>query len=676
MIQFPKDICQNLKESSSLEWLETNGLGGYASSTVAGLNTRRYHGLLVAATKPPVGRLVMLSKLEETLVIANDRYELSTNRYPGVVYPEGFLRLVDFRLDPLPTYTYEVDGFRLEKSVFMLNGENATVIEYHLSRTGPPQNGLAIQCSLELRPLVAFRDYHSTGHEVSEENSRILLENGLVTLTPMSDLPPLYLAHNAEHVEITGNWYRNFIYDREIERGFDDMEDLFNPCLLSFDLATTAVVIASTKRHRAKSAANYRSKELKRRRTVVAPTRFNDALVRAMVTAADHFIVNRGDQKTVIAGYHWFGDWGRDTMIALPGLALIPGRIDVAQSILSAFAGNVSQGMLPNRFPDSGETPEYNTVDATLWFFEAARALAKSSNDLSFVEKNLYNTLVNIIDWHISGTRYNIKVDDDGLLFAGEEGVQLTWMDAKVGDHVITPRTGKPVEIQALWYNALCIMADFASNFGDMKHTAQYSEMADRAKFSFNEKFWNQEAGCLYDVINGESIDDSIRPNQIFAVSLPNTMLEQERARRVVATVERELLTPYGLRSLSPNDPKYIGHYEGGPEQRDDAYHQGTVWAWLIGPFLTAYVRVNDGSRDARDQAEKWLDPFRAHLNEAGLGQISEVFDGDAPHKPGGCIAQAWSVAEVLRATLEEAQEFANLTWYTKPIQAAYSKGV
>jgi predicted glycogen debranching enzyme len=344
-------------------------------------------------------------------------------------------------------------------------------------------------------------------------------------------------------------------------------------------------------------------------------------------------------------------------MIALPGLTLITGRADIAKSILLAFAQHVDRGMLPNRFPDAGEQPEYNTVDATLWFFEAVRALLHYTDDSEFVRANLYSALASIIDWHVRGTRYGIRVDDDGLLASGEPGVQLTWMDAKVGDWVVTPRHGKPVEIQALWYNALRIMEQLAHEFDDEADEERYSGMAARAHRSFNKLFWNEAAGCLYDVVNGDAREASIRPNQIFAASLPHSMLSREKAKRVVEVVERELLTPYGLRSLAPSDPQYRGRYEGGPSSRDGVYHQGTVWAWLMGPFITAYIKANRGTKKSRQQAAQWLTGFREHLSDAGLGQISEIFDGDPPHQPRGCMAQAWSVAELLRAAVEDVFE-------------------
>jgi predicted glycogen debranching enzyme len=398
---------------------------------------------------------------------------------------------------------------------------------------------------------------------------------------------------------------------------------------------------------------SFRKARVTRSQNVVASSPSKNNLAESLAAAADHYIVSRGDQKTIIAGYHWFSDWGRDTMIALPGLTLPTGKYEVARSILRTFATHVNQGMLPNRFPDAGETPEYNTVDATLWFFEAARAFLDYTNDLEFVRNELYAAFTDIIAWHVHGTRYGIKVEASGLLTSGEPGVQLTWMDAKVGDWVVTPRTGKPVEIQALWYNALCIMENLAGKFGDEAGQKQYRNMAMATRESFNRLFWNENAGCLYDVVNEDLFDGSVRPNQIFAVSLPHSMLSLERAKRVVDTVQKHLLTPFGLRTLAPTDPQYRGHYAGGPVERDAAYHQGTVWPWLLGPFITAYIKVN-GSDVSRQQAEDWLSPLYSHLADAGLGHISEIFDGDPPHRPCGCIAQAWSVAEILRAYVED----------------------
>jgi predicted glycogen debranching enzyme len=651
MIRFGQELTANLEAATRREWLETNESGGFASATVNGSNTRRYHGLLVAATKPPLGRLVLLSKLDETLIVDGRPFELGTNYYPGVVHPEGYRFLKQFRLDPFPTFTFEVEGVKVEKTVFMVQGENTSVIEYRvIGRTG------AQEIELEIRPFIAFRDYHSLTHENGAIDRSIEQRPGLIRVSPYVGLPPLYLANNANHVESTGLWYRNFEYEAERERGLDFKEDLFCPCLLRFDLTSNsqATIIASTEARNASAALVYRQSEISRRNSNCLQAPVEDEFVKSLTSAADQYIVSRGDQKTIIAGYHWFGDWGRDTMIALPGLTLPTGRFDVARSILRTFAQHVNQGMLPNRFPDAGETPEYNTVDATLWFFEAIRAYLAYTSDFDFVAADLYPALADIIDWHVRGTRFGIKVDANGLLASGEPGVQLTWMDAKIGDWVVTPRRGKPVEIQALWYNALCIMEALAQRFGDDTRRKRYNSMAAITKWTFNRLLWNETGGYLFDVVNGGPPDASIRPNQILAVSLPHSMLSADRAMRVVEIVQQHLLTPYGLRSLAPSDPQYRGRYTGDGTSRDGAYHQGTVWPWLMGPFITAYIKVHGGTETARQQAAHWLAPLKDHLADAGLGHISEIFEGDAPHRPVGCVAQAWSVAEVLRAMVED----------------------
>jgi predicted glycogen debranching enzyme len=634
-----REICGDPEAAGKLEWLETNGLGGSAASSIIGMNTRRYHGLLTAATLPPVGRVAMLSKLEETVTVAGRRYELACNRYPGALHPEGSRYLREFRLDRWPVFVYDLDGVAMEKRVFMVAGENTTVIEYTAGA----------DCTLELRPLISFRDYHSTTHRNDALNPKFENDGGVVVLRPYGDLPALYLAHNATIVAGGAGWYYNFEYDRERERGLDFREDLYNPLAMTFGVASgaAATVIASTMRHQASESAMLLGREMERRAVLVAAAPRDGDLVQRLTAAADQFLVQRGEWKTVIAGYPWFSDWGRDTMISLPGLTLVTGRYETARKVLLAFVGSMDQGMVPNRFPDDGGKPEYNTADGTLWFFEAIRAYGEYTGDYEFIRRSLWAATKASIDWHVRGTRYGIRVDVDGLLGCGEAGVQLTWMDAKVGDWVVTPRRGKPVEIQALWYNALRIMQDLALRFEDGSGTV-YGEMADKARGSFRGLFWNEEAGCLYDVVDGDTRDAAVRPNQIFAVSLTHTMLEDGDARRVVEVMERELLTPVGLRTLSPHDPAYRGRYEGDVVSRDSAYHQGTVWPWLMGPFLTAYARLKGGSEPAR-----WLGAFEEALRTGCLGQIGEVADGDAPYRPGGCVAQAWSVAEILRAAVE-----------------------
>jgi predicted glycogen debranching enzyme len=653
LIRFDRSVCSRLDLALTREWLETNGLGGFASSTLIGLNTRRYHGLLTASTTPPTGRVLLLSKLEETVVIDGERHELASNQYPGAIHPQGYQYLKEFRLDPFPVFLYHVAGLEIEKRVFMVHGENTTVTEYEVRSL---DGSAKPQCELELRPLIAFRDYHSTTHRNDALNPALDTHDGLVSITAYSGLPPLYFAHNAQELETSGRWYMNFEYRVERERGLDFEEDLYQPFTLRFQLTrrSAAVVIASTQPHLANSAAALRDGERRRREGVVAAAPVDQPLVRTLVAAADQYIVQRGSFKSIIAGYHWFTDWGRDTMIALPGLTLVTRRFDIARQILEAYAQCVDQGLLPNRFPDAGEIPEYNTADATLWFFEAIRAYLHYSGDEKFVRRQLYPILKDIIDWHVRGTRYGIHVDSDGLLACGEPGIQLTWMDAKVGDYVVTPRTGKPVEIQALWYNALRIMEDFARRFADPQSATLFAGLAAESLETFNRRFWNESAGCLYDVVENGHADGSLRPNQILAVSLPHSMLPPATARSVVQTVQTELLTPLGLRTLSRHDPRYRAHYEGGVTERDTAYHLGTVWPWLMGPFLTAYLKVNQRSPAARQQAETWLSAFFEHVTTTGLGQICEIADAEYPYTPRGCIAQAWSTAEILRAAVED----------------------
>jgi len=660
MLKLDREICRDFDNAVTREWLETNGLGGFASSTIVGLNTRRYHGLLTAATKPPVGRMLFLSKLEETFCINDRCHDLSANQYPGAIHPQGFQFQTGFRLDPFPVFTYQADRVEIEKSVFMVHGENTAVVQYQFRKSEARETNNLHYC-FEIRPLIAFRDYHSTTHENTALNSHVKITEGRVSITAYSDLPTLHLAYEAGEVETNGFWFRNFEYRIEQERGLDFHEDLFSPFALRFTIDPAAFarndvvsisIIASTELRDAKHADLYRKAEIERRKTVEQSATGSRNLLRLLTDASDQYIVARGEQRTIIAGYHWFADWGRDTMIALPGLTLTTGRYEVAKSILVQFANHVDQGMLPNRFPDAGETPEYNTVDATLWFFEAVRALVEHTGDYTFVREHLYSRLRDIIDWQMRGTRYNIHVDSDGLLFSGEPGVQLTWMDAKVGDWVVTPRIGKAVEIQALWYNAVRVMEQLAEKFEDESGQTLYKTMAARACKSFNEQFWNEKADCLYDVVNGEDRDASIRPNQIFAISLTNSMLSKSRAKSILRIVERELLTPRGLRTLSPMDPRYIGRYEGDPRSRDGAYHQGTVWPWLMGPYITAYVRTF-GETTGRKFAAEWLSNFEIHLTEACLDQVSEIFDGDAPYTARGCVAQAWSIAELLRTAAE-----------------------
>jgi predicted glycogen debranching enzyme len=642
------DACRSFNSAASKEWLETNGLGGFAGSSISGMNTRRYHGLLFAAVRPPTERKLLLSKLEETLVVGGQRFELSTNQYSGAVHPEGYRWLTGFDPLPFPTWTFDCGGVRFEKSICMIHGENTTVIQYKLLT----KQGTQVQ--LEVRPLIAFRDYHALTHENDGLNPEVKVTSCGAEVTPYDGMPTLYLGHDARSVDTAGFWFRGFEYAIERDRGLDFREDLYSPLGLTFDLGArpTATVIASTKARPAADAQELLDAEVARRAGLVEKAGDN-TLVQALTRAADQFIVARGDGQTIIAGYPWFTDWSRDTMISLPGLTLATGRFTEARSILANFAGFADRGMLPNRFPDRGEEPEYNTVDGTLWYFAAIDDYARHTGDFGFVRDELYGVLADIIDWHVKGTRYGIVMDADGLLRSGEVGVQLTWMDARVGTWVVTPRHGKPVEIQALWYNALKFMEELAARFSDAAASERYGMMAVAAMTSFNAKFWNAEAGCLYDVLSDDGPDASIRPNQALALSLPRSMVEHERAAKILDVIERDLLTPVGLRTLAPSDPLYRPRYEGDPGTRDSGYHQGTVWPWLVGPYLEGYLRTYNSSDAAKAYVSTWLEEFLTHLQDACIGQVSEIYDAEPPRRPAGCPAQAWSVAEILRiATL------------------------
>ncbi len=644
MIRFGQDVCRDLNQALSLEWLETNGLGGFASSSILGANTRRYHGLLVAALNPPVERNVLLSKIDETVLTGDADVELGCNLFPGAVHPQGFQTLEEFRLDPWPVWRWNTGGARIEKAVCLLAGEDTVVVEYQLLGKAPSAVGLA------LRPFVAFRDYHSMAHANESLDGTVTERDGAASIRPYSGLPELFFSYGDAALSRTGDWYYKFQYPRERERGLDDEEDLFQPFVLEFSLTPERPVqmIISTRDPIGRDPVALLNHERARRQpssTELSP---------ALRTAATQFFVARAKESTVIAGYHWFTDWGRDTMIALPGLALKTGRADIARSVLLAFLPWLHEGLLPNRFPDAGEQPEYNASDATLWFVEALRALAQEKSDYDFVRERFYEACKEIVDWRKRGTQFGIKLDPDGLLSGGAPGVQLTWMDAKVGERVITQRSGKPVEIQALWYNALRIVADFAGRFSDPAFAAECNAIAERARGSFAAQFWNESLGCLFDVVDGDDRDASIRPNQVLALSLPYAIFDDpHKSRSILAVVQRELLTPFGLRTLSPGDSRYRGRYEGNQDSRDSAYHQGTVWPWLLGPYVRALLAVNGKSKATVAEARRLLEPFRSHLLQAGIGQISEIFDGDAPHAPRGCIAQAWSVAELLSVAID-----------------------
>jgi len=643
----------------SREWLLTNGMGGFASGTVAQANTRRYHGLLVATLKPPLERVLMVAKADASVSYRGSRYELACNEFAdGTLAPRGFEYLSGFHLDgTTPVWTFAIGDALLEQRVWMVRGENTTQVQYRLVHAGAP-------LSLEIVPLCTYRDYHAQAR--GRQEYAIESRAAGCTVTAFAGARPYRLDLDRGQFRRETACYWNFRHRLEAERGLDAEEDLLRPGVFSAELQP-GETLTFTVSAEPEPAQPQLERELERQQSLLFALPPSAPLwVRRLTLAADQFIVARDEAATtrqpvesrrgatIIAGYPWFGDWGRDTMIALPGLAVATGRHSEAASILRTFAQHLSQGMLPNRFPDDGEAPEYNTVDATLWYFHAIAEYQAASNDLALV-RELYPSLCEIIEWHQRGTRYGIQVDPvDGLLRAGEPGVQLTWMDAKVGDWVVTPRTGKAVEINALWHYALLQMNRWATALGEPVAARRFLEAAKKTAESFAAAFWCEQTGCLYDVIdcpeglhgNGRREDPAIRPNQIFAVSLGTQLLPAHQQRAVVDTCARLLLTPVGLRSLAPDDPAYVPHYQGGPLQRDGSYHQGTVWSWLLGPFAIAHHQVYGDV--AYTQA--LLATVVPHLDEACVGSISEIFDGAAPHAPRGCFAQAWSVAETLRA--------------------------
>jgi len=655
VVDMGREVSGNLTAAESREWLCTNGIGGFASGTVAGLLTRRYHGLLVAALQPPLGRTLLVTKLDEVVEYDGMRHALTTNRWAdGAVDPAGHNHIERFRLEGTsPVWTYACADALLEKQIWMEPGANTTYVRYRLVRARGP-------VTLAVKALVNYRDYHSTTRGPGWQMRVDRIPGGL-RVTAFDGARPFALLSEGAETEPTHAWHEGFDLAAERERGLDSRDDHLAAgtfrATLQPGASDTFVLSAEAAPLLDGDAAWQRRRQhedalLVDWRRTASTAGQAPAWIEQLVLAADQFVVRRPlhddpDGMSVIAGYHWFGDWGRDTMIGLPGLLVATGRPAVARQILTTFARFVDRGMLPNRFPDAGEVPEYNTVDATLWYVEAIRAYHAATSDDALLAE-LWPVLEEIVGWHRKGTRYGIAEDPtDGLLRSGEAGIQLTWMDAKIGDWVVTPRTGKAVEINALWYNALRSMAGFARGLG---HPAEaWDRLAERVQAGFR-RFWNQAGGYCFDVVDGpDGNDDSLRCNQILAVSLPDSPLSSERQRQVVDACARHLLTSFGLRSLAPGHLQYQGRYGGGPRERDAGYHQGPVWGWFLGPFALAHFRVYKDAEAARG----FLQPFAHHLTDYGLGSIAEIFDGDPPFAPRGCIAQAWSVSETLRAWRE-----------------------
>jgi predicted glycogen debranching enzyme len=674
-ITLRQEFLSDVNEALGREWLVTNGLGGYASSTVLGINTRKYHGLLVAALNPPVNRWVLLTKLDEEIKIGTETFALGANEFREVMHPEGYRFLSNFVLSPLPTYKYAVGGVSLKKTIFMPYMKNATAVIYEV--TNPLEEKVSIRVSL----LVNSRHIYSTTDKDTLPWSFIQKRCEAGVLIESSDsLSSLILSSGNDHSFVEESWWVEKIFFRvDASRRESIVDDQFRPGWFNFSVDPKGkkkfYVLAVAGKNGEETQSLFSSfgkgteniellhrEELERRKALLEQFRERYADLKMenwlkwLIQAADSFIVSRAstEKKSVIAGYHWFDDWGRDSLISLPGLTLVTGRFEDTKEILLTFERCCHKGIIPNRFSDkSGDIPLYNTVDATLWFFNAVLQYLKYTGDYEFVQENLWKTLNQIIEHHIQGTIFGIHMEEDGLI---AHGPQLTWMDATTIDHFVTPRDGKAVEIQALWYNALKTMHLLAKRFNQGDKAEKYYGMAEKARESFSEKFWNPKKGCLFDVVNNDGADSTLRPNQVIAASLDFPIVDREKGEKVIETVWKNLWGRYGLKTLPEDDPRYIGEYLGDWTHRDSAYHNGTVWAWLLGPFTTAFLKTKNHEEYWRKFAFKsFLQPlFRKELYRAGLGTISEIFDGDEPHISRGCIAQAWSVAEPLRAYVED----------------------
>jgi predicted glycogen debranching enzyme len=650
--------------SISREWLVTNALGGYASGTVSGFVARRFHGLLVAALPAPQGRTMMLNHLSEKLRFRDHRpIVLNGEEHPqGTLVPSASRYLVDFRLDSgLPVWTYRIAGLIIEKRLCLPHGQNTTLITYQLLE--------GEHARLDLQPWVHFRRHDGALQEPIDEPYALTVQGDHYELCKPG-IPPLRLQVVGPHPTFTiaGDKLRNLRYKTEESRGYDSEGDLYSPGYFGVDLIRErpVTVLASVESWEIATSleplAAFAMERVRRAKLIAcAHPSLHVGAGAELVLAADQFVISPagrladaararacGDEiRTIIAGYHWFTDWGRDTMISLEGLTLSVGRLEEAGYVLRTFAHYVRDGLIPNMFPEGNNAGLYHTADATLWYFHAIDRYVEMTREASLL-RYLLPTLRGIVARHLEGTRFGIAVDpQDGLLRQGEAGYQLTWMDAKVGDYVVTPRRGKAVEICALWYNALRLLANWEREHGDAGKADELERHADRARSSFNRRFWYDQGGYLYDIVDGEGgNDNALRPNQLLAISLKHPVLDQANWASVVKVCEDALLTPVGLRTLAPSHPDFRAKYFGDLHSRDTAYHQGTVWAWLIGPFVDAWLKVHP---ERHREAQRFLQGFVPHLSEAGVGTISEIFDATPPYAPRGCIAQAWSVAEVVR---------------------------
>ena len=674
-IDLGQPALSDFEKNIHKEWLLTNGLGGYASSTILGINTRKYHGLLVAALNPPGDRTVCLSKLDEDAIIGNDACSFGANQFQDKIFPQGHLFLKHFSVSPFPTYTYNAKDIELRKTIYMPKEKNAIAAIYQIL------NRNESEAKIRIFPLITSRYFHST---INREQNAVDYD-----LQPSSKEVEISFKAPKKNIIVLRitkgvftkktNWVNRLWYQEENRRGESCTDDCLQPGYFEFSIPARReekigiVAIACNNRQKLTEERNSFGltfsdiadeflQELKQKEELIDKFRnLHPEVPRSdwldwILQAADSFIVNRkGDQKAIIAGYFWFGSWGRDTFISLPGLMLVTGRFEDAKKVFLDYSTNVYRGLIPNFLSDTSGDPAYNTVDATLWFLNAVLQFLKYTGDFDFVKQNLWENMKAIIEYHEKGTSFGIKLDDDGLL---AHNAQLTWMDAEINGKPTTPRSGKAIEIQALWYNALKTMELLAQRFEEPKLSEKYQKMANKARLSFNEKFWNKETNCLFDVVEGARVDLTIRPNQVIALALDFTIVDADKRRNIISTVLSELVTPFGLRTLSSKDWNYKGEYIGNRQSRDQAYHNGTVWPWLLGPFVSAFLKTKQYEKTAIEYTQRLLlNFFTQQILKGGLGQINEIFDGDLPHLHRGCIAQAWSVAEPLRAFMEEVSQ-------------------
>jgi predicted glycogen debranching enzyme len=649
-ITLTKEQISRIEESMQKEWLITNGIGGYASCTIPAINTRKYHGLLTAALTPPGNRTVCLSKLDEDLIFGSSVYRLGSNDFGDTIYPEGFKLISQFSLSPFPKYTYTVEGATLEKTIFMPQGKNVVYVIYHILNSSRQEGKLV------LYPMMTCRYFHNVASKYDWSM------NFQQSQTPHE----VQVSFPNQHVALTCqctdgdfvpniNWIEKIHYRVDASNGESSVDDCFQPGFFEVNVPvgeSKFAVAAAVNQAQAVSEVDFEAIETSFKREVQRQTdllgafyNFNSSIPESdwlswIVKAADSFVVqNEFGEKSVIAGYHWVEPWGRDTFISMPGLLLVRGRFCDARAVLQTFSDYLHEGLIPNFVADHSGQAGYNTVDATLWFVNSVWQYLKYTADTAFVQDKLWVKLQSIIDWHQKGTMYGIHVDSDGLLMHGS---RLTWMDAMVGGNAITARAGKAVEIQALWYNTLKIMQTLASKFKEKELQEKYAEMASKTAQSFNSKFWNPQLNCLFDVYAPDAADPSLRPNQIFVASLDFCMLDTERCKHVVEVVQNSLVTPYGLRTLSFDDPKFVGMCAGERHNRDKAYHNGTIWPWLLGPFITANLKVNNYSQESREFASKnFVQPlFQVAVAQSGLGSVNEIYDCEQPNTPRGCISQ------------------------------------